>query len=223
MDEESTKHTKYTKKDRRNQPLSFLGDPVRVFRGLLVLHVRWAAYAHRPTVAAHSAERLQCCQFGGIPPREAAGLGNSGALTMSSPAKRKHHQRPQGNALFHRPPTSRRGHAGTSLANTRLCGSKARTTRKASGRSRPSARLVTTWHKVLDWQGAARPWFVGGKLNAAANCLDRHLARAARNKAAIIWEGEPGDTGCSPIRICIAKCASSPTCSRARASGPATA
>ena len=36
-------------------------------------------------------------------------------------------------------------------------------------------------------------WFVGGKLNVAANCLDRHLAGPLRNKAAIIWEGEPGD------------------------------
>ena len=38
-----------------------------------------------------------------------------------------------------------------------------------------------------------RRWFVGGKLNASANCLDRHVRTARRNKAAIIWEGEPGD------------------------------
>ncbi|HEX6616325.1 MAG TPA: acetate--CoA ligase, partial [Gemmatimonadales bacterium] len=36
-------------------------------------------------------------------------------------------------------------------------------------------------------------WFVGGQLNVAANCLDRHLTTATRNKAALIWEGEPGD------------------------------
>ena len=36
-------------------------------------------------------------------------------------------------------------------------------------------------------------WFDGGKINASANCLDRHIRTARRNKAAIIWEGEPGD------------------------------
>ena len=37
-------------------------------------------------------------------------------------------------------------------------------------------------------------WFVGGKLNVSYNCLDRHVETARRTKAAIIWEGEPGDT-----------------------------
>ena len=37
-------------------------------------------------------------------------------------------------------------------------------------------------------------WFVGGKINACHQCLDRHLKTARKNKAAIIWEGEPGDT-----------------------------
>ena len=46
---------------------------------------------------------------------------------------------------------------------------------------------------MLDWQLPHAKWFVGGKLNVADNCLDRHLAGPLRNKAAIIWEGEPGD------------------------------
>ena len=50
------------------------------------------------------------------------------------------------------------------------------------------------WKKVLDWKPPKAKWFVGGKLNASVNCLDRHLAGARRNKAALIWEGEPGDT-----------------------------
>jgi len=37
-------------------------------------------------------------------------------------------------------------------------------------------------------------WFAGGKTNLAHNCLDRHLGSWRRTKAAIIWEGEPGDT-----------------------------
>jgi acetyl-CoA synthetase len=50
------------------------------------------------------------------------------------------------------------------------------------------------WRDVLDWQAPYAKWFVGGKLNAAYNCLDRHLGGWRRNKAALIWEGEPGDT-----------------------------
>jgi acetyl-CoA synthetase len=49
------------------------------------------------------------------------------------------------------------------------------------------------WKQVLDWRPPHAKWFVGGKLNASVNCLDRHLRGPRRNKAAIIWEGEPGD------------------------------
>ncbi len=49
------------------------------------------------------------------------------------------------------------------------------------------------WKKVLDWKPPRAKWFVGGKLNASVNCLDRHLDGPRRNKAALIWEGEPGD------------------------------
>jgi acetyl-CoA synthetase len=50
------------------------------------------------------------------------------------------------------------------------------------------------WDRVLEWTPPHAKWFVGGTLNAAYNCLDRHLAGPRRNKAALIWEGEPGDT-----------------------------
>lgn len=50
------------------------------------------------------------------------------------------------------------------------------------------------WDKVLDWKLPHAQWFVGGKINASFNCLDRHLAEGRGNKAALIWEGEPGDT-----------------------------
>ncbi len=49
------------------------------------------------------------------------------------------------------------------------------------------------WDKVLEWNAPWAKWFVGGKLNVTHNCVDRHAASARRNKAAIIWEGEPGD------------------------------
>jgi acetyl-CoA synthetase len=47
---------------------------------------------------------------------------------------------------------------------------------------------------VLEWNAPWAKWFVGGKLNVTYNCVDRHAHSARRNKAAIIWEGEPGDT-----------------------------
>ena len=50
------------------------------------------------------------------------------------------------------------------------------------------------WREVLEWQPPHAKWFVGGRLNAAYNCLDRHLGGWRRNKAALVWEGEPGDT-----------------------------
>ena len=49
------------------------------------------------------------------------------------------------------------------------------------------------WKKVVQWKAPFAKWFVGGKLNLSENCLDRHLAGPRRNKAAILWEGEPGD------------------------------
>ncbi len=50
------------------------------------------------------------------------------------------------------------------------------------------------WGQVLEWNAPWAKWFVGGKLNACYNCVDRHVKTARRNKAALIWEGEPGDT-----------------------------
>ncbi|MCA1628096.1 MAG: acetate--CoA ligase, partial [Acidobacteria bacterium] len=50
-----------------------------------------------------------------------------------------------------------------------------------------------SWDGILDWQLPHAKWFVGGTTNVAYNCLDRHLSTARRNKAALIWEGEPGE------------------------------
>lgn len=50
------------------------------------------------------------------------------------------------------------------------------------------------WTQVLDWKPPHAKWFVGGKINACVNCVDRHVLTARKNKAALIWEGEPGDT-----------------------------
>ena len=50
------------------------------------------------------------------------------------------------------------------------------------------------WNKVLDWNPPFAKWFVGGKINVSYNCIDRHLTTWRRTKAAIVWEGEPGDS-----------------------------
>jgi len=50
------------------------------------------------------------------------------------------------------------------------------------------------WDRVLEWKLPFAKWFIGGELNISYNCLDRHVATWRRNKAAILWEGEPGDS-----------------------------
>ena len=50
------------------------------------------------------------------------------------------------------------------------------------------------WSKTLDWQPPFAKWFVDGKINISYNCLDRHLETDRRDKPALIWEGEPGDS-----------------------------
>jgi acetyl-CoA synthetase len=52
---------------------------------------------------------------------------------------------------------------------------------------------IKPWKKVLEWKPPHVQWFTGGKLNISVNCVDRHVRGARRNKAALIWEGEPGD------------------------------
>ncbi len=52
----------------------------------------------------------------------------------------------------------------------------------------------TPWHQVLDWSNAPfAKWFVGGRLNVAYNCVDRHVEAGNGDRVAIHWEGEPGD------------------------------
>ena len=50
------------------------------------------------------------------------------------------------------------------------------------------------WDQVLDWQSPFAKWFVGGKLNASYNCLDRHVVEGRGDRVAFHFEGEPGDT-----------------------------
>ena len=61
------------------------------------------------------------------------------------------------------------------------------------GRIASELHWFRKWDKVLEWDLPWAKWFVGGKVNLSYNCLDRHVATWRRNKAAIIWEGEPGE------------------------------
>ena len=63
---------------------------------------------------------------------------------------------------------------------------------------------------MLDWKLPYAKWFEDGQINLSANCLDRHLATRG-DKAALVWEGEPGDSRTLTYRELHARCASSPT------------
>ena len=68
-------------------------------------------------------------------------------------------------------------------------------TGSASGRRRPAGSTwAEPWSEVLDWDLPFAKWFVGGKLNVAVNCVDRHVDAGLGDRVAFHWEGEPGDT-----------------------------
>jgi acetyl-CoA synthetase len=78
------------------------------------------------------------------------------------------------------------------------------------GRIAGDLEWFTPWTKVLDWNVPWVKWFAGGKLNLSHNCLDRHVNSWRRNKAAIIWEGEPGEIRTltySQLLSAVARCA----------------
>jgi acetyl-CoA synthetase len=62
------------------------------------------------------------------------------------------------------------------------------------GEQAESLHWFKRWDKVLVWNEPHAQWFAGGQTNASYNCLDRHLQNGRKNKAAIVWEGEPGDS-----------------------------
>jgi len=61
------------------------------------------------------------------------------------------------------------------------------------GRAAEDLHWFKKWDKVLEWNAPWAKWFVGGQINLSYNCLDRHVHTARKNKAALIWESEPGE------------------------------
>ena len=115
---------------------------------------------------------------------------------MSSPAAGQHHQRPQGN-----PPVSAVRRSSPPRRTSRALAEYEKLWQRAKddpegfwAEQAESLYWFKHWDKVLDWNEPHAQWFVGGKINASYNCLDRHLQGPRKNKAAIIWEGEPGDS-----------------------------
>jgi len=61
------------------------------------------------------------------------------------------------------------------------------------GRAAEDLHWFKKWDKVLEWNVPWAKWYVGGQINLSYNCLDRHVQTARKNKAALIWESEPGE------------------------------
>jgi acetyl-CoA synthetase len=89
------------------------------------------------------------------------------------------------------------------VANARVQGMEGYKALYEEAKSNPDAfwakqaeelQWIKPFEKVLTWNEPHARWFEGGTLNASINCVDRHLKGPNRNKAAIIWEGEPGDS-----------------------------
>src|SRR5271155_4856348 len=86
-----------------------------------------------------------------------------------------------------------KAHVGSLKEYERLCEEADRDPEAFWGGIARELEWFEPWKKVLEWDAPWAKWFVGGKINLSHNCLDRHAASWRRNKAAIIWEGEPGE------------------------------
>jgi len=96
--------------------------------------------------------------------------------------------------IFPPPPAfSAQAHVGSFADYERLASEAAGDPEGFWARMAGAVEWFAPWQKVLEWEPPFARWFVGGKLNVAHNCLDRHLGTWRKNKAAIVWEGEPGD------------------------------
>jgi acetyl-CoA synthetase len=89
---------------------------------------------------------------------------------------------------------AKQAHVGSRAEQARLVRDAARHPEKFWARQAKELLWQKPWKKVLQWKPPFAKWFVGGRINVSENCLDRHLLGPRRNKAAIIWEGERGES-----------------------------
>ena len=94
-----------------------------------------------------------------------------------------------------RPPKafSAKAHIKSMAQYERMYRESVRNPEKFWGRVAEELAWFKKWRRVLQWKHPFAKWFVGGKTNICYNCLDRHLETPRKNKAALIWEGEPGE------------------------------
>ncbi len=96
--------------------------------------------------------------------------------------------------LFKPPPDfSKRSHVKSLAEHKRIAKAAQRNPQAYWAKAAKELDWFRPWKKVLQWKPPFAKWFVGGRINVSHNCIDRHLTTWRRNKAAIIWEGEPGD------------------------------
>ncbi|MDQ3686940.1 MAG: acetate--CoA ligase [Acidobacteriota bacterium] len=88
---------------------------------------------------------------------------------------------------------ARGAHIGSMEDYERLYAEAERAPEEFWARMAEELQWFKKWDTVLKWETPHAEWFVGGKINVSDNCLDRHLSTWRRNKAALIWEGEPGE------------------------------
>ena len=89
---------------------------------------------------------------------------------------------------------SKKSHIRSLREYKRLYAESVNSPAKFWGRYARELHWFRKWRKVLEWKPPFAKWFVGGTTNISYNCLDRHLTTWRKNKAALIWEGEPGDS-----------------------------
>src|SRR5208282_5920468 len=89
---------------------------------------------------------------------------------------------------------SAKARIGSMAQYENLCREAAEDLEAFWGRMAGELHWFEPFQTVLEWDEPFARWFVGGKTNISYNCIDIHLQTERRNKAALIWEGEPGDT-----------------------------
>jgi len=90
---------------------------------------------------------------------------------------------------------SKRAHLSSFAAYLKLWKSSIKSPEKFWAKAaKEHLEWMRPFKKTLIWKAPFAQWFIGGKLNVSVNCLDRHCRGPLRNKAALIWEGEPGDS-----------------------------
>ena len=89
---------------------------------------------------------------------------------------------------------SKKAHIKSLAAYRKMYNESVKSPAKFWGKVANEFHWFTKWKKVVQWKEPHAKWFVGGKTNISYNCLDRHLDTWRKNKAALVWEGEPGDS-----------------------------